>query len=325
MNAMFRWKHERRRGLAPLELVLALPILLMIMALMVNYGTMAAWKLRGHTAARYAAFSARWPRTGQSDPRPAYWPGSMEVEGAGNIARLDDQRVYHPVARGPLASGVQVNSELLDPSRGLRRGRASLTRGYPMIGKMGSYHLTAEVYFLDNMWQYQRFGLSSNVHLRIPTIYTFTQIMPLHDSYLTAARDNYYQQYSVPAAGRYSQLSALLSPDIDSVNWGWLAGYHLSSFAPGLRRFCSLDATTADNAVTNLVDRIEGSDSPWRAGVADRMTRGFYRFYRAVIRGAQNYVPPLPNAQSIIDMMQSKADQMDQFWDNSLNPGRPGP
>ena len=35
-----------RRGLAMLELVLALPILLFIMALIFNYGVVAKWKVR---------------------------------------------------------------------------------------------------------------------------------------------------------------------------------------------------------------------------------------------------------------------------------------
>ena len=49
-----------RRGLAPLELVLALPILLFVMALIVCYGTISAWKVREHSVARLAAWETGW-------------------------------------------------------------------------------------------------------------------------------------------------------------------------------------------------------------------------------------------------------------------------
>ena len=53
-------KSHGRRGLAPLELVLALPILLFVMALIVCYGTISAWKVREHSVARLAAWETRW-------------------------------------------------------------------------------------------------------------------------------------------------------------------------------------------------------------------------------------------------------------------------
>lgn len=61
---------RRRRGLSTLEMVLSLPILLFVMALMINYGTVACWKVRALSVARNAVWSTRWPRTGHSNPRP---------------------------------------------------------------------------------------------------------------------------------------------------------------------------------------------------------------------------------------------------------------
>ena len=86
-----------RRGLAPLELVLSLPIMLLIMALMVNFGTLACWKVRGLSMARLAVWGSRWPRSGDSTPRPAYWPapGTVGTAGPVNVPQLDD------AARGP--------------------------------------------------------------------------------------------------------------------------------------------------------------------------------------------------------------------------------
>ncbi|MBI2480878.1 MAG: pilus assembly protein [Planctomycetia bacterium] len=53
---------RRRRGLAPLEFVLWLPVLLFVMALMVNYGTIATWRVRSEIVSQHAAWRTRWPR-----------------------------------------------------------------------------------------------------------------------------------------------------------------------------------------------------------------------------------------------------------------------
>ena len=133
---------DLRCGLAMLELVLALPILLFVMALIVNYGTIAAWKVREHSVARLAVWETRWPRSGSTDPRPSYWwpaAASMESSDQGTVAAMDDSRVDLPVARGPLPPAT-VNSDLLDPTRGLREGSAGLTRKYRHVGQDGQVH-----------------------------------------------------------------------------------------------------------------------------------------------------------------------------------------
>ena len=57
MPASFTIRY-RRRGLSPLEMVLALPFLLCIMALMVNFSDVACWKVRSLTVARQAVWGA---------------------------------------------------------------------------------------------------------------------------------------------------------------------------------------------------------------------------------------------------------------------------
>src|SRR5271157_3863406 len=142
---------SRRPGLAMLELTMALPILLFIMALIVNYGTIAAWKVRENSVARLAVWETRWPRSGSTDPRPSYWPAraSMESSDEGTVAGMDDSRVDLPVARGPMPEAT-VDSNLLDPTRGLREGSAGLTRKYPLLGTMGTYAITAQTWLIDD-------------------------------------------------------------------------------------------------------------------------------------------------------------------------------
>ena len=49
----FRFR-AKRRGLAPLEFVLWLPILMMVAGLIVNVGTSQTWRIRGEIVARDA-------------------------------------------------------------------------------------------------------------------------------------------------------------------------------------------------------------------------------------------------------------------------------
>ena len=149
---------KRPRGLAPLEMVLAIPFLLMIMALMVNIGNVACWKVRALTVARHSIWGNLSPRThssgivpydqktGFADPRPDYWPAKNANAGPqdlGNSAKVTDREVPRfPVVRGlsddnpvlPVGNGksIAVNADLLNPSRGMRSGAAEMTHLYPM-------------------------------------------------------------------------------------------------------------------------------------------------------------------------------------------------
>ena len=67
-------KRSGRRGLAPLELVLSLPVLLFVMGLMILIGWAATFKVRTQIHAREAAWRSIWranPRTDAQDmPNP---------------------------------------------------------------------------------------------------------------------------------------------------------------------------------------------------------------------------------------------------------------
>ena len=182
-----RPRHEpRRRGLAPLEFVLWLPVFLFVTALMVNLGTMTAWRMRGEIVARDAVWRVRWPRTGRDEPRPEtkVWPANAKMDVAGDveIARLDDQAIDLPVVRGPLDNGFIVRP-LLDPDRaGAYRGSAEITRGYPLLSKLGEFN-SGEIRhpMLHGQWQASqmnveneagdRVGLRRNIHRRTKVLY----------------------------------------------------------------------------------------------------------------------------------------------------------
>lgn len=234
MNTEF---HRRRRGLAMLELTLALPILLFIMALIIDYGTIATWKVRENSVARLAVWETRWPRTGSTDPKPAYWwpaAATMESSDQGTVAGMDDSRVDLPVARGPLP-GATVNSSLLDPTQGLREGSAELTRTYPFLPKMGTFTITARTWLIDNKWQYQRMGMGSNLQRRIPVLYALAEAP-------ASLVNSYVQSVLAISQGSLHLALAPLDNDPDFNYYGALFGWGgARDFHPRFQPVCSTD------------------------------------------------------------------------------------
>jgi len=133
----------KRSGLAPLEFVLWLPVLLFVAALMVNFGTLAGWRLRGEVVARDMSHRARWPRSGATEPRvaTAIWPADAvaTVRSTPAWTSIDIPQVRHEVARGPMPAGFGVKP-LLDPSQGGNQGVSEINRRYPMLSNIGEYN-----------------------------------------------------------------------------------------------------------------------------------------------------------------------------------------
>ncbi len=165
-----------RRGLAPMEFVLWLPVLMLVTALMVNFGTMAAWRLRGEVVSRDAVWRTSWPRTGANEPRPhpRVWPvdASMDFDADVPINSLDDTAIQHPVVRGPLPNGFVVKP-ILDPDeRGSMQGTSAIERRFPMLPRLGTYE-SGEIRHpqLQRRWSVAEMGILSNESRRVPWLY----------------------------------------------------------------------------------------------------------------------------------------------------------
>ncbi len=332
-------------------MVLCLPILLFLMALMINIGTVACWKVRAHSVARQAVWGGRFPRIVGSNPRPDYWPETAGMGGGwedywpalDDPPAVDDPRVDLPVARGPVLSGAAVNEGLLDPTRGFCRGWADLERGFPMLGKMGGYHLRAEAHLLDDAWPYQRmsslttvgtsrtwrmvngkwqyqeagprqegYRLHSNRQPRIPVIYALAKAPPaLVGAYVQAA---------------LALLEAPFQPELRPLDndeeFRCYKGY-APDFHPRLRKFGSLDLELAARRVEDLIDRIQGKverDDQGNVrktpGVPETMTRAFISLYQGVINQlkSQSGTDPLPPpVQAKISELEKKIEILRQF------------
>ncbi len=273
--------HRRRRGLAMLELTLALPVLLFIMALIIDYGTIAAWKVRENSVARLAVWETRWPRTGSTDPKPAYWwpaAATMESSDQGTVAGMDDSRVDLPVARGPL-SGATVNSSLLDPTQGLREGSAELTRTYPLLAKMGSYTITARTWLIDNKWQYQRMGMGSNLQRRIPVLYALAEAP-------ASLVNSYVQSGLAISRGSLQLAQAPLDNDPDFIYYGALFGWGgARDFHPRFQQMCTTDRGLTAKSAQRLIDQIQGKQTRREriSSVAEVMAGSFLGLYQGAL------------------------------------------
>lgn len=172
-----------RSGLAPLELTLSLPLLLMLMALMINFGVVGAWKVRTQGNAHYAAFRSLQVRTGDANPPPDNWPNANLNSGSGNsLPTVGQLWEAHPDTTHPRADWVRgdwltapnqvvpVHVEgRLEFDEGVHSGTASMSRNVPFLrgatasGRFG-FSLTQEV--LDNRWQFHTQGMSDNLASR---------------------------------------------------------------------------------------------------------------------------------------------------------------
>ncbi len=290
---------EHRRGLAPLEFVAALPLLLIVMALMVVYGNSAAWKVRGLAAARDAAWRARPPRHGDVRhflPPPANWqpPEARTGRQRGNpLDAVVDRQIDKPVARGPEIGAFTVQGDLLDPSRGVLVGEARLRQPFPMLGRMGPLRYDLEHTLLADQFRYWEMGLSRTVQRRIPVLYVLPRApAELSQSFIAAAT----------AILQFAQRAALAPLDRDAEIRYYLE--HYVDFHPRLWGFCELDVQSVrDVQVQQLIDQIQGSQSrpPQRGtpNLAETMTQFHIQMYDALINQLQAQLndPATPPAQ----------------------------
>jgi len=172
-----------------MEFVLVLPVLLFTMALMINFGVIATWKVRSLTVARQAIWRDRSQMNGAMDPRPADWPQSATLSSSGDSnLRTADQfwdksPITHPFARGPVVSGkgqsgdsgyIQLRDRRhLEMREGMRRGASHIQRNYALLPKLGSFSFDPQHALLDSRWQFGSMGYGWNWARRAHGWYNF--------------------------------------------------------------------------------------------------------------------------------------------------------
>ena len=173
-----------RRGLAPLELVLTLPMLVLMMALMIDFGFAGVWKIRTQTNARYAGWRTLTARTGQFNATPPYWSNqgaSLSAQWGTALPNVNQQwdatqDLLCPCARGQRLTAPNSVAAINVPGRlemddDVVRGHADLDRPLPLFrGAMpasnGRFRFDINLDLLDKHWQYNTLGLTSNADSR---------------------------------------------------------------------------------------------------------------------------------------------------------------
>jgi hypothetical protein len=263
---------SQRRGLAPLEFVMCLPVLLFVLALMVDTGSKSCWKLRGMVAARDAAWRTRFERSSGPLGNPVAWPppATMGVSPSGPNGRLESAPLNHPVVRGPTLGTFLVKSELLDQTRGGWVGQSQRTWTPPLLPKLGAAALNQQHPLIDNKWQYSQMGIPSTFWRRIPFIYILPQTDPeLKAAYLAAVD-------AVQTAPFRRDLDVL---DRDEEIRAYYGNYH--NFHPRVT-FCDYDRPrVTTNQRASLVRRIQGgltTQKP-RNGIPGQLARFWINMY----------------------------------------------
>lgn len=306
-----------RRGLAPVELVLALPFLLVIMCLMINIGTEVKWKIRALEASRQAVWRVRNDRRGATDPQLPNWPSTatLSVQAAPAPPLIaEDPFAAHAVVRGqplrdPQASGAGsqlfVDTSLLDSLKEVRQGVAQIDRSFPVLPQIGGVHLRTTHLLLEGMWRFQEMGYSTNNSRRIFRLYQFVPPQGLSE-----LAQEYQQAAMAILNAPFRQDLAPLDNDDE------LAAYFGSpppDFHPQIdwRSMCSLNrfAVRADE-VQRLIVRIQGPRGGGRGGVPSVMASTFLSMYQSQMQELQNQNPP---PQTQIDQLQQKIDQLRKF------------
>lgn len=333
----FRSRGQIRRGLAPLELVLWIPILLMVAALMVIYGTSASWRIRGEVASRDAVWRILTPRTGNNEhrPRTETWPHDDARYrfryDSPELTVLDQASLQHEVARGPLPNGWEVNP-ILDPDEeGMIQGVTSIERPFPMLARMGSYSSGEIAHdILDRTWtigwSYRRGVLEWPNEIngfrpsgRVPNEFRRSILL-----YKFPVVSNGKSQFSgaVNRAVSMSSLAGLRVLDRDEEIRHYTGGYR--DFYPRARVLCTTDPEEAreDGLEQYVIDYLDGRGDVQLGGVTRlprTLTNYFIQMYQRRIREIERIIEaegdPDGSLAAEKAMLEAKLEQLRDYQD----------
>jgi hypothetical protein len=316
----------RRRGLAPLELVLSLFFLLVLMALIINFGTTAPWHIRGQIAARHAVWRTLSYRTGGAYPAPSNWspPATMGLVPPRTLATVSNDMVeqtwsqgdlMQPALRGPMivdpASGKQIlmnDRQYFEMINRAVIGNANLTKALPLLANMRKANINPMQPVLDHLWRFEDMGFAYNNTWRIKGWYRI-EADQVGDGNLM----NLFMQYQMAdmKIQQNSGIQALLVLDRDEEFPPW--GMQSPDVYPTAGGCDASPQSVMTNIVMGnggLISRIQGQNGGGKGGVPDRLARAFISLYNQQIQFYKSQNPP---NQGKIQQLQQLIDQLNQF------------
>jgi hypothetical protein len=175
-----RWKP--RAGLAPLEMTLVLPILVIMMALMIDFGVVGTWKIRTQVNTRYAAWRTVNARTGEYNPNPPFWPATAPLTTSAGADLPNSNQLWDsqpellcPCVRGPQLSAPKAPNIVNVPGRleldgFVLEGNGQLDKPLPLLRSAipgsGRFRFNLKQDVFDNQWQFYSLGIPWNNHTR---------------------------------------------------------------------------------------------------------------------------------------------------------------
>jgi len=299
---------RRRAGLAVLELVLSLPILLMMMALIIGAGAVAAWRIRTETAARNESWRHNWPRGDYfASVKPKEWPLPVAYRTGQNVAALDGDVYKATLVHGGFPNLPVKDNNLFDPTRGLVESEAKFQRRLPLMKRLPAYSFDVENILLDDAWNYREMGMGANFYHRLRILYDLSEPQQgLQQTFKNAAA-------TVASIHRSSAMSPM-----DRDDEFMSAMKHYPNFYPHLRSFVSLDVDMVrERYVQPFTERIPGKNEGNRriTGVPDRLASGFIGLYRFMQRQLANQMKVPDISQQQIDTLQQGIDALQQKID----------
>lgn len=316
-----------RRGLAPLELVLSVPVLMMTMALMVSFGAAATWKVRTLNGSRQGIWRDRSLWNGAGDAKIGSLPanGSMGSGSANDLTRVqtiwDIGPIQTPVTRGPMVTGegqegttghiTLQDRRYFEMTEGVRQGTASMERPYALLPRMGSFRYDVTHSLLDSRWQYTSQGFGSNETRRAKDWYNF------EDGPEWSSQKSAFQQADARLVSNPSgpQLRPLDRDEEFRDFYGSYREFHpsLGGCRPRRPQCGPCDRhpeTVRQDSVQSLIDRIQGQMGGGRGGVPDQMAQAWIQLYQDQIARLQAQQPP---DTARIQELQDLIDQLNQF------------
>ena len=289
-----RMRSRTRRGLAPVEMALTLPLLMGFVAALVAFGYAASWKIRSEVVARNIGWRNRHPRWANWNAYPAEWPTTATFgrHGAPRLSDLDQFSVTQaPVIRGPI-SQVNVNSNLLNISRDVVQSGAQIQRTPPLLPRLGKISYDTSHQFLDDFFTHSEMGIS-NSSRRIPSIYELD---------LDFVSDSAPVLLAVSAIQNNPRRQLLIALEEDPEFIAWQDG--APDFHPRVsNRSYELDIDwVREQRVERLLRSIDR--------LPQTMVRSTIRLYRRQINESE---PPLSDAS--VSQLERKIEELEDYLD----------